>query len=80
MRLTPYALVVARAAEIAGGVNCLADELGISKALLRAFITGSHETPTVIFLKVVDYVMERDSVFLEKPPCTKKPAQPSGGE
>jgi hypothetical protein len=80
MRLSVYALAVARAAEIAGGIDALAAELGYSKALLRACITGSHETPTVIFLKVVDYLMERDRVFVGNVRPTEKPAPTSGGE
>jgi hypothetical protein len=80
MRLSVYALVVARAAKIAGGVDALAAELGYSRSLLRACITGSYETPTVIFLKVVDYLMDRDGVFVGKVPFTENPAPPSGGE
>ena len=57
MRLSPYARAVERAIDIAGGVNELAIHLGVSRVLLQACITGSHETPTIVFLKVVDYLM-----------------------
>jgi hypothetical protein len=80
MRLSVYAVAVARAAEIAGGIDVLAAELGYSRALLGACITGSHETPTVIFLKVVDYLMAHDPIFAGNLPSTEKPAPPSGGE
>jgi hypothetical protein len=55
-----YSRAVQRAAEIAGGVEQLATELGISRPFLQACITGSQATPVPIFLKVVDFLMDRD--------------------
>lgn len=57
MHLSPYARAVERAVAIAGGVNELAIHLGVSRVLLQACIAGSHETPTIVFLKAVDYLM-----------------------
>jgi hypothetical protein len=80
MRLSPYARAVERAVEIAGGVNALAGALGLSRVLVRACITGSHETPTSVFLKVVDYLMDQDPLFLSKLPSLEMPSELSGGE
>lgn len=73
MRLSPYSLAVARAAEVAGGVNELAAQLGLSRVLVRACVTGSHATPTAVFLKVVDFLMDRDPVFLSNLPSHETP-------
>jgi hypothetical protein len=80
MRLSPYARAVERAVEIAGGVTALAGALGVSSVLVRACITGSHETPTSVFLKVVDYLMDRDAAFLGKLSSMDMPSELSGDE
>jgi hypothetical protein len=77
MRLSAYALALARAAEIAGGPSALAAQLGLSRVLVQACLTGSHETPASIFLKVVDYLMAQDPVFLDRLPSAQEPAAPS---
>jgi hypothetical protein len=80
MRLSAYARAVERAVEIAGGVNALAGALGLSGVLVRACITGSHETPTSVFLRTVDYLMDQDPVFLSKLPSMEMPSGLSGDE
>ena len=57
MQLSPYARAVERAAQLAGGVNELAAQLGLSRVLVQAYVTGCHNTPTMVFLKVVDFLM-----------------------
>lgn len=74
MRRSPYAVAIARAAEIAGGVDALAAELGYSRVLLRACITGYQETPTVIFLKVVDYLMNQNPILVGNSPSPRSPS------
>jgi hypothetical protein len=74
MRLSPYAVALARAAELAGGVDALAAQLGYSRALLLACITGLHETPAVLFLKVVDYLMSRSVALVPHLPEPENPA------
>jgi hypothetical protein len=56
-----YARALERAAEIAGGVDELAAKIGVSKVFLRACITGYQPTPIPLFLKVVDFLLERTS-------------------
>ena len=74
MRLSPYAVALARAAELAGGVDALAAELGYSRALLLACIAGLYETPAVLFLKVVDYLMSRSVPLV---PLLREPEKPA---
>jgi hypothetical protein len=80
MRLSPYALAVTRAVEIAGGVNSLATGLGLSSVLVRACLAGSHETPASVFLKAVDYLMAQDPMPLNNSSSMEKFAEPSGDE
>jgi len=54
-----YAHALARAAEIAGGVEALSAKLNVSQTMLRAWINGIHDVPVAVFLKVVD-LLEHD--------------------
>jgi hypothetical protein len=42
-----------------GGVDRLADKLGISARLLNLYITGKEHIPDSLFLRVVDVVLEK---------------------
>jgi hypothetical protein len=50
--------LLAHAATKLGGVEVLAEKLGISRGALGFFLTGSQYLPDAIFLKLVDLICE----------------------
>jgi hypothetical protein len=60
------------AAEIAGGTRPLAMYLNVSPILIGAWIEGSHEPPTAIFLKVVEILLGQEGARLRGAiPCSE---------
>jgi DNA-binding transcriptional regulator YdaS (Cro superfamily) len=57
---TTYARVVRRAAEILGGVDALAAQLGVPTDDVVQWVQGTKSVPTSVFLKAVD-IVTRDS-------------------
>jgi DNA-binding transcriptional regulator YdaS (Cro superfamily) len=55
-----YARALKRAAEIAGGRDQLAVQLGVVPSHLELWIEGAAPTPADIFLKAVDLISEHD--------------------
>jgi hypothetical protein len=58
---TVHARALKRAAEILGGSEQLAVQLGVVPSHLARWIEGTVPTPTDIFLKVVDLISEHDA-------------------
>jgi hypothetical protein len=56
-RVTVYTRVLHRACQILGGVEALARDLKVSRALLHAWLEGEDVPPSSIFLKAVDLVL-----------------------
>ncbi len=52
-----YVRTLRRAAEVIGGFEALAAYLDVRPRLLHAWMNGTHETPTNVFLKAVDLLM-----------------------
>lgn len=52
-----YMRTLRRAAEVIGGFEALAAYLDVRPLHLHAWMNGTHETPTDVFLKVVDLLM-----------------------
>lgn len=48
-----------RASQAVGGTDALAAYLHVSKSEVASWMNGTSETPLRIFLKVVDFLMER---------------------
>lgn len=59
-----------------GGVDRLADRLGISARVLHLYITGKELVPDSLFLRVVDVVLEK----LPSPPDAAPPAPAGSGK
>ena len=57
---TTYARVVRRAAEIMGGVEPMAQHLGVPMEDVVLLMNGTKNVPTAVFLKAVD-IVTRDS-------------------
>jgi hypothetical protein len=49
-----------RAAELAGGVETLAELLHFPKAQALRWMSGEERVPSGAFLKIVDFLIERD--------------------
>jgi len=52
-----YMRTLARAAEVIGGFEALAAYLDVPPTYLHGWMSGERETPTDVFLKVVDFLM-----------------------
>ncbi len=68
-----YMRTLARAAEVIGGFEALAAYLDVRPIYLHAWINGTLETPTDVFLKVVDLLMYEHFALADK-------QRPRGGE
>jgi hypothetical protein len=55
-----------RAAEVIGGFEALAAYLDVRPLHLHAWMNGTHETPTDVFLKVVDLLMHEHFALADK--------------
>ena len=55
-----------RAAEVIGGFEALAAYLDVRPLHLHAWMNGTHETPTDVFLKVVDLLMYEQCALADK--------------
>ena len=55
-----YARALKRAAEIVGGAEQLAVQLGVVPSHLALWMDGAAPTPPDIFLKAVDLISEHD--------------------
>jgi hypothetical protein len=64
-----YKAAVARASELAGGVQALSQRLRIPVVNLMRWIQGETKPPRGVFLRVVDFIIEEG----------KKPASSPGG-
>jgi len=56
---TVHKQALVRAAEIAGGIDALAEKLAISRLLVRAWVTGTQAVPASIFLRIVDLLIDK---------------------
>ena len=54
-----YTCTLARAANVIGGPEALAEYLEVRPIHLHAWMNGTYETPTDVFLKAVDFLLER---------------------
>ena len=54
-----YKATVARAAELAGGVQALSDQLHVPVVDLMRWIQGEAKPSRGVFLRLVDYVLEQ---------------------
>ena len=52
-----------RACELLGGPEALAERIGISKVIVRAWMTGSLSPPKGYFFRVVDILHEAEPDF-----------------
>ena len=68
-----YMRTLARAAEVIGGFEALAAYLDVRPIYLHAWMNGTLETPTDVFLKVVDLLMCEHFALADK-------QRPRGGE
>jgi hypothetical protein len=50
---------LSRAAEVAGGVDSLAERLDVPTEGIQLWMSGYLPTPSYVFLKVVDILVER---------------------
>jgi hypothetical protein len=73
--------VVLRACELLGGPEVLAERIGISRIIVRAWMTGSLSPPKSYFFRVVDILHEAEPEFLasrgeleDEPPGKAAPA------
>lgn len=72
MRNPIHMRAVQFAAEIAGGTRPLAMYLNVSPILIGAWIEGSHEPPTAIFLKVVEILLGQEGARIRGAiPCSE---------
>ena len=71
----PYAQAMAHAIELAGGVDALAQSLGLSRLYVRACLTAGHEIPVLVFLKIVDFLQDSGEVSA---PESMRPPPPLG--
>jgi len=56
-QVTVYTRVLHRACQIVGGVEHLAERLGVSRTMLHRWLEGEDDPPSAIFLKAVDIVL-----------------------
>jgi len=61
-----YMRTLARAAEVSGGFEALAAYLDVPPTYLHAWMSGARETPTDVFLKVVDFLMYEHFALADK--------------
>ena len=64
---TVYARTLVRAAELVGGQQELARQLGVFPSHLVAWIAGTSNPPVEVFLKAVDIVGDHDNQQLRTP-------------
>jgi hypothetical protein len=68
-----YSLTLTRAAQLSGGTSELAKKLHVTTEQLEAWMSGADGTPRVIFLEVVDLVMEATLASLRAEPGRPEP-------
>jgi len=56
---TVHTQALVRAAELAGGVDALAEKLAMSRLLVRAWVNGTQAVPSSIFLRIVDLLVDK---------------------
>lgn len=56
-QVTVHTRVLHRACQIVGGVEKLAERLGVSRRLLHRWLEGEEAPPASVFLKAVDLVL-----------------------
>lgn len=61
-----YMRTLARAEEVIGGFEALAAYLDVRPIYLHAWMNGTLETPTDVFLKVVDLLMYEHCALADK--------------
>ena len=73
-----YKATVARAAELAGGVQALSDRLRVPVVDLMRWIQGEAKPSRGVFLRLVDFILE-ESRKQVLPPAqdSKPPAKPA---
>jgi hypothetical protein len=73
-----YKAALARAAQIAGGVQSLSDLVRVPVADLMRWIRGESKPPMAVFLRVIDILIEdsRKSVFHPLPGEASDRAKP----
>ena len=69
---------MARASELAGGVQALSQRLRIPVVDLMRWIQGEAKPPRGIFLRVVDFIIEEGKKPVLRPGLgARKPAKPA---
>jgi hypothetical protein len=58
---TFHQTVVQRACDALGGAEALAERLGVSAALVRAWLTGRLVVPQSVFFRVIDIFADHDA-------------------
>jgi hypothetical protein len=71
---TLYSRVVTRASEALGGPRNLADRIGVSTLMVRAWMSGSLLPPPRYFFKVVDILHEAEPNSLALLPLDQESA------
>jgi hypothetical protein len=61
-----YTRTLRRAVEVIGGFEALAAYLDVRPLHLHAWMNGTHETPTDVFLKVVDFLMHEHCALADQ--------------
>jgi hypothetical protein len=73
--LSLYVRTLQRAAGAAGSPEALAQALGVSVVLTRAWLAAKKEPPAHIFLAAVDIIITIDPDF-RRPPSPTQPKNP----
>ena len=66
--------VLARAAAKLGGIEPLAERLGISQRLLQYYISGREPVPDSLFLRAIDIILDDVPAILLEPHAVNKSA------
>lgn len=72
-----YKAAVARASELAGGVQALSQRLRIPVVDLMRWIQGETKPPRGVFLRVVDFIIEEGKKPVLPARGARKPAKPA---
>ena len=54
---TSMTRALAQAAHAAGGVEALAEKLGVTTAMLQGWLTGASEAPAAIYVRALDILI-----------------------
>ena len=74
-----YSRTLARAAQLAGGLQALAERLRVPADLLQEWIAGRKAPPQRVFLAAVDIVMDHSLNAAPAGSVSRSPKKKSGG-